>query len=1084
MITSKKRFIALTLSLLMVILSFPANVFAKTSDLGTSNDTVSDEDEFVFDTAEIIENTPLIKTTEIEELREENVKHFMLEDGTYKAVVYAVPVHRKDKDGVWQEIDNSLSLANVRGEQSISTPDNRIEFSKSFEPNAQIFSLNENGYSISISLLEDTALGRESATSQKVAQSAPTINNYINTINTEADSAETAFTAKNKSSVLYNGIKTNIDVEYVLYGNDIRENIIINSPCEDYNLAFQFQLSGLSANLDASGNVVIFDLQTTEPKYIIPAPAMYDNAGERSEGVYYQLQQQKDNKYLLKIVTNEEWLNSNARSYPVVIEQSIVTTSAVYDTYTFSSFPDLVLGYDPDLWVSNDHTTYIRMGLPKLPDGATFNTAQLYVSYYSTATSGSMLAGAYQILSYWDEEMTYNDSPQISNTRLSTAIFYASTADTESTPNETYFDITTAAQSWYNLTASKYGIAIKREASSVHTNTHTILKAYEAYDNDCAYICVNYMHYIPDGVYAIKKYNASTWMTIENDSTTPGSNVQKEGSGTSPADSDVFDKSSLFKISRVDGTNRYIIRLMLDNSLSFGISGNEIITKNIPCSDAEVNITDTFVFEWDGHGFLIRPYGSSKVITISSSSDNLSAIYKNNASHDARWNFVKYTGANRSGIRVGRPSSFDVGTVVTMTLKTWSTYIDYNTPYLVLAPESEYYATLSWNDSEFEGNIALHQAGEICVYSRICDANLTSKVQFSNTYNSELVVDESIYYIKNKEISKYIQADNNDAPDYGTQGASIELWDFNGNDYQQWYLLHIADGYYKIFSIKSGLVLSVQSNHLNNEGYSLVQEQYSNASRQQWKITKSSSDNFVLRPKSAEAYETDWCMSTDSQNVKHNAYLDNDVYYDEWLLIEFSRNMRLEPQKQTKWCWAACARMSSFNYTESNVSQSSAAVFIKLGIETPNPILDQITSANLGASVEETERTIEYILDTNNCYSSFRNIYDEVTLRSLLDCSNPVILSRGWYNSNGERNGGHCTIIYDYYWDSSRNIYMYKIFDPWDVNVGETYERSYQSIRDGRNPAFTGDIIDTGKWDGIIVYMNGDYQNTIPWNTP
>ena len=84
-------------------------------------------------------------------------------------------------------------------------------------------------------------------------------------------------------------------------------------------------------------------------------------------------------------------------------------------------------------------------------------------------------------------------------------------------------------------------------------------------------------------------------------------------------------------------------------------------------------------------------------------------------------------------------------------------------------------------------------------------------------------------------------------------------------------------------------------------------------------------------------------------------------------------------------------------------------------------------------------------------------------------------------DSYGVRNGGHFVVIYDYHWDSAHGYYVYDIFDPWDVNIGENYARSYQSICNGRTPAFSGDRVDTGVWEGIVVYKCGNYLNTINW---
>ena len=45
---------------------------------------------------------------EVPELRDESVKHFRMEDGSFIAVDYGIPVHYLDEDAGWQDIDNTL----------------------------------------------------------------------------------------------------------------------------------------------------------------------------------------------------------------------------------------------------------------------------------------------------------------------------------------------------------------------------------------------------------------------------------------------------------------------------------------------------------------------------------------------------------------------------------------------------------------------------------------------------------------------------------------------------------------------------------------------------------------------------------------------------------------------------------------------------------------------------------------------------------------------------------------------------------------------------------------------------------------
>lgn len=218
-------------------------------------------------------------------------------------------------------------------------------------------------------------------------------------------------------------------------------------------------------------------------------------------------------------------------------------------------------------------------------------------------------------------------------------------------------------------------------------------------------------------------------------------------------------------------------------------------------------------------------------------------------------------------------------------------------------------------------------------------------------------------------------------------------------------------------------------------------------------------------------------------NIMQMPYTDDTNYVDEWEMTKYHNIIQLEAQEQSSWCWAASARMSSYNYIVPSVSQASVAVYIKLGIETKTPTSNQITQANDGASINETKNAIEYILSSNNGYGRYE-IYSEQNLRTLLDNGNPVIVLRGWYNSSKIRGGGHYTIIYDYYWDSTNGIYLYKIYDPLPENIGSAYDRSYQSICNGRNPAFASDITDTGVWEGIVVYKKSVYQDTISSPSP
>ena len=129
--------VAIFLIMVAVLNMLPMEVFAKDVKKQNNVKTVTNDTVIVED----------------EQRREANVKHFQLSDGTYEAVVYTEAVHRRDKNGQWQDIDNRLYS---KGAKEYISSDERIVFYKSLNQSEQdIFSLSENGYSISVKYNEN-----------------------------------------------------------------------------------------------------------------------------------------------------------------------------------------------------------------------------------------------------------------------------------------------------------------------------------------------------------------------------------------------------------------------------------------------------------------------------------------------------------------------------------------------------------------------------------------------------------------------------------------------------------------------------------------------------------------------------------------------------------------------------------------------------------------------------------------------------------------------------------------------------------------------------------------------------------------
>ena len=127
------RSIASILTIVMVFNLLPLSVFAQEND----SPTVVDES-----------YKRLNEVFEVEELREETVKHFRLEDGSFVAAQYNNPVHYLDDNGQWQNIDNSLTIVG----NEYTTGNGKIKFAKKITGNEELFTLHDGNHKVTMSM--------------------------------------------------------------------------------------------------------------------------------------------------------------------------------------------------------------------------------------------------------------------------------------------------------------------------------------------------------------------------------------------------------------------------------------------------------------------------------------------------------------------------------------------------------------------------------------------------------------------------------------------------------------------------------------------------------------------------------------------------------------------------------------------------------------------------------------------------------------------------------------------------------------------------------------------------------------------
>ena len=597
------RILSLLFALVFLVTALPLGIFANdtetTAETAVANDGLTaTESEGVSLLPTGYEDEPTFPE-EISELRTENVKHFDKGDGTYEAIAYGGAVHRKDADGKWQDIDNTLTLREDRGAERYVDADARISFAPAASNGAALWQLSENGYSISLSLADADLRSGAAADVKNHASRAEQI-----AAAKKADDTDALFRVDNSTKILYRNVLADVDLEYILSGNDVKETIFVSDVRENYDFPFRLSLSGLIPKTTDDGAILLLDAKSGEEVYLLPAPYMTDANDDYSDAVSYRLTDLGEGEYEIIVSASDEWINAPERAFPVAIDPTVTNqNSSLWDSYTDYSTPTTNYGTSAALWVSNYWITYLQFGLPYLPNGASINTAFMYVSYYYNITDGSLTANAYQVLNSWNEtQITYNNAPQIASTESASATMTASPDVTSSAPGTAIFSIANLVRNWYGAPSTNYGVAIRRASGD---NMSVILKSREA-SAGRAYLSINYYidAGIVDGIYQIKNAASGKYLTVTGQGTAVGTKLEQRtnsyedhqqflvrsignyeytiqplhatgmalstqsantGTNVTLASYNANDNAQIFSISKYDSNNSYVIKTKKSN---------------------------------------------------------------------------------------------------------------------------------------------------------------------------------------------------------------------------------------------------------------------------------------------------------------------------------------------------------------------------------------------------------------------------------------------------------------------------------------------------------------------------------------
>ena len=424
------------LAVLIAVISLPLNAMAEgvSSLLDSLDDPIHISESKIF---------------ELKEARNASTKTFRLEDGSYYLAQYDSDVHYVDDNGEWQDIDNTLSKSG--GE--IITKNEKIKFAKKTTGNGEIFTLHNGNKKLSLSL--DDAKKRIYGK----------ITNNESTLPEDATELQKMTVLdKISASVLYEDILDGVDLEYVINGSSVKENIIVKEKAEAYSYSFTLSLNNLYAELNSLGEVEIKAADSGECVYLIPAPVMWDSAEVVSDKVTPSLTYLENGKYTLTISADSEWMNSNERVYPITIDPPLYTNtnSQITDIYVSSSGTTV----DSEiLKVKTSTYSYWKLAtLPTLPESAYITNAEFTMESSVNANTDAYIA-VYGVKSAWSSSLTWSQINSVTNPKGKLADNYTDFQRIEYTTENGHsggdgqytWNVTPIVKEWYS--GNNYGLA-------------------------------------------------------------------------------------------------------------------------------------------------------------------------------------------------------------------------------------------------------------------------------------------------------------------------------------------------------------------------------------------------------------------------------------------------------------------------------------------------------------------------------------------------------------------------------------------------------------------------------------------------
>ena len=356
-------------------------------------------------------------------MRDENVKHFNLGANRRQAVVYSQPVHFRDSEGHWQEIDNTLEsaitaqgrrvLRNRAGRMRVEFPqqadggsmasitENGRTFAWRFEQEAQpVLAVTRTG----AQLKQERLVAQAQGMPKFVGRTVESLKAADLTAEIETAQEQRGDIAQLKSENTYENVLPGVSVRYTLASDRVKEDIILANAEALSRAAIRLPKT-FDYEATDSAQLLVKDAQSGAVAFMMDTPLVYDAEGKETlaeivltdAGEYVRMEYRIDPLFMADAVyplTIDPVVHSGRPA--LTIQDTTIRQGSTAHPYTDAY---LKLGIKS----GNYHVALLKFNILAIPK-ASDTVIQAVLQMAVRSSSSSKYIGAYEILKPWESK--------------------------------------------------------------------------------------------------------------------------------------------------------------------------------------------------------------------------------------------------------------------------------------------------------------------------------------------------------------------------------------------------------------------------------------------------------------------------------------------------------------------------------------------------------------------------------------------------------------------------------------------------------------------------------------------------------